>query len=43
MIKAKDYIKIATDYAKDVTSGGQIAGREIPQSSWEAVKKRGKS
>ena len=29
MIKAKDYIKIATDYAKDVTSGGKIAGREI--------------
>lgn len=29
MIKAKDYISIATDYAKDVTSGGQVAGREI--------------
>lgn len=29
MIKAKDYIEIATDYAKDITAGGQIAGREI--------------
>lgn len=29
MIKAKDYVSIATDYAKLVTSGGKVAGREI--------------